>query len=1049
MSDSFQFPLDALVRSVGVNRSSPHAFLLGAGASITSGIPPAASCIWKWKLAIFLTNNPGLETQFTELSLPSVRLKIQNWLNRQVEYPASDAPDEYGFYIQKCFPIAEDRRAFFQEAIRNAKPHIGYKLLVKLAEEEIVTSVWTPNFDGLAAKAAAGSDIVAIEVGIDCSERLIRRRNRGELLCVSLHGDYRYDRLKNTGEELRLQDEKLRSALVEEVRDTQLIVSGYSGRDDSLMEALEAGYSRAGTGNLYWCGMGNDDLTPRVRHLISKAREAGRGAYYVPSVGFDDLLLRIALHSLDAGKSGAARALLQEQERSTSADAVAFTLPKLPACGIVKSNAFVMSPPAEIYEFSLKSWPKHDPWEYFRARTDGKPCVAAPFKGKGYALGTIEDIRACFDGNIVGSVERVPINGTDLSYEDGAINSVIRRALLRAFAMGAGLDHDGVRLAWKKEPREQRNFEGQVCAIYDAVLVYLRRFAGNQHLVLKPTVRIQGAKGREVPEELKRKLKMSVLGWQHNAEFNRAIEDWRKVLSGRYEFPPLSGSPFRFQLQRIPVLAEVMSRERRARIQISEKYRPYLKQLALELSEPKLVYSNRSGDGRVSDAHPVRGIVRNRPFDFPLTLRQLAVNVRLGVVCPAREASRLSAYLHGLATRLNPGRFEADYLPPYPGFEGAFGVPLDLPAPDNSSWVTCPEIDDTLSDRAGALELARHITRCIEGLRASASPNVIVIFVPSRWSRWRGFEDEAESFDLHNFVKAFCVPQGIATQFIEEDTLLNLLQCRIRWWLSLALYVKSMRTPWVLESLNSDSAFVGFGMSLNRRARAGSRVILGCSHLYSAQGQGLQFRLSKIENPIIRRRNAFMSFDDARRVGETIRQLFWESRFSLPGRVVIHKLTPFLDEEQRGLRAGLSGVAEIELLEIYVDEALRYLSSVPRRDGNFDQDKFPMKRGTVLQMDSNAALLWVHGTSDVVDEGRKYYQGKRRIPAPLVIRRHAGRSDLATVGEEILGLSKMNWNNFDLYTKLPATIESSQQIARIGALLERFGSYSYDYRLFM
>ena len=108
-----------------------------------------------------------------------------------------------------------------------------------------------------------------------------------------------------------------------------------------------------------------------------------------------------------------------------------------------------------------------------------------------------------------------------------------------------------------------------------------------------------------------------------------------------------------------------------------------------------------------------------------------------------------------------------------------------------------------------------------------------------------------------------------------------------------------------------------------------------------------------------------------------------------------------------------------------------------------------MKRGTLLRLSPDSALLWVHGVTNVIDSTKKYYQGKRRIPAPLVIKRHAGRSDLTTIGTEIVGLSKMNWNSFDLYTKVPATIESSRQIARIGSLLERFGSMSYDYRLFM
>jgi hypothetical protein len=43
----------------------------------------------------------------------------------------------------------------------------------------------------------------------------------------------------------------------------------------------------------------------------------------------------------------------------------------------------------------------------------------------------------------------------------------------------------------------------------------------------------------------------------------------------------------------------------------------------------------------------------------------------------------------------------------------------------------------------------------------------------------------------------------------------------------------------------------------------------------------------------------------------------------------------------------------------------------------------------------------------------------------------------------------MDWNTFDLYAKLPATIQSSSQIARIGSLLQRFTAGSHDYRLLM
>src|SRR5216684_7297968 len=160
MPEDFVLGVDAFVRSVGINKSTAHALFLGAGASVSSGVPSAASCIWEWKRAIFLTNNPGLEAQFSELSLPSVRSRIQRWLDSQHKYPANDCPEEYGFYINECYPIADDRRAFFQEKIRLASPHVGYRLLIKLAESGLIKSIWTPNFDGLTAKAAASSKVL-------------------------------------------------------------------------------------------------------------------------------------------------------------------------------------------------------------------------------------------------------------------------------------------------------------------------------------------------------------------------------------------------------------------------------------------------------------------------------------------------------------------------------------------------------------------------------------------------------------------------------------------------------------------------------------------------------------------------------------------------------------------------------------------------------------------------------------------------------------------------------------------------------------------------
>jgi hypothetical protein len=43
--DDLSLSLDAFVRSIGVRRTIPYALFLGAGASVSSGVPSAQACI--------------------------------------------------------------------------------------------------------------------------------------------------------------------------------------------------------------------------------------------------------------------------------------------------------------------------------------------------------------------------------------------------------------------------------------------------------------------------------------------------------------------------------------------------------------------------------------------------------------------------------------------------------------------------------------------------------------------------------------------------------------------------------------------------------------------------------------------------------------------------------------------------------------------------------------------------------------------------------------------------------------------------------------------
>src|SRR2546427_8942270 len=90
--------------------------------------------------------------------------------------------------------------------------------------------------------------------------------------------------------------------------------------------------------------------------------------------------------------------------------------------------------------------------------------------------------------------------------------------------------------------------------------------------------------------------------------------------------------------------------------------------------------------------------------------------------------------------------------------------------------------------------------------------------------------------------------RGIRTQLLRERTLDKEHQCEVLWWLAHALYVKSLRTPFLLDTADRDTVFVGIGYGFSKTGSAG--LVVGCSHIYDAAGQGMRYQLSRIQSPI-------------------------------------------------------------------------------------------------------------------------------------------------------------------------------------------------------
>jgi hypothetical protein len=1051
---TYQLPIDAFVRSVNVNKNIGHAFLLGAGASITSGIPSAYDCIWEWKKEIYTTQNPNISSHFQDSSVQHVRDRIQQWLDNQNCYPEVDSPEEYSFYAEQTYPIAGDRRQFFQNLFQGKKPYIGYQLLCLLAQADIIKSVWTTNFDSLTARAAGDTNLTLIEITLDAINRINRPVRAGELLTIALHGDYRYDKLKNTEIELQTQDSTLREALTHYLKTHSLIVSGYSGRDKSVMEALLAAYSQEGVGRLYWCGYGANPHSA-ITNLIQVARDNGREAYYISTDGFDNLMIRLAKSCL-TGELLQKVQILSEKLQYQNTAFQPFQIQTTHTNTILKSNIFPISLPKEMLQFESEEFQGEGVWKKLKEFTATHRITAIPFRKKIFALATITDITHAFGGRIKGDIIRTPFDEKEMKYNESHMVNLLRTALVRAITEKFKLITNGKTTVWETNSYLTKTINNIDYKVHRAAVLSIRVNAGGKYFIIKPTIFIASIDGAEVSAGADMEIRRQVLEKQRNKEFNEEVNYWREViftdkLTGKksplkIEYPPNSGSGFRFTIEHNPVFAKIMKYDTRTGIQVPDSLQRLIKQEGVEYEEPKLVFCSKDGRRYAEDQHPIRGLILNRPYDFSLTQNNISSEIELGVICPIVDAKGFYNFLNGQNQRF-PATKNTDYLMDFPGFTAAYGLPIHVPFPNTGSWYDCPEPSLNSSIQKCALQLSQFITDRILDLHVRYHPHVIVIFIPERWSAFTKYDENGERFDLHDYVKAFAATRGIATQLIQEKTLkLTQLSCQVQWWLSLSFYVKSLRTPWVLKNTDTSTAFAGIGYSLDSVTDKG-HILMGCSQIFNSRGEGLKYTLSKIEDYTVRQKHPYLSKDEAFRFGTSIRQMFFQSMGSLPNRVVIHKRTYFTEEEKKGIAESLSGVNQIDLIEITIEESMRYVASLVKES---KPDGFPAKRGTCIVLNHNTALLWCHGaTFSIKNPYYKYYLGGRRIPAPLLIKKHYGNAAISEIANEILGLTKMNWNTMDLYTKLPATLDASSEIARIGSLLSRFEGKSYDYRYFI
>ena len=286
-------------------------------------------------------------------------------------------------------------------------------------------------------------------------------------------------------------------------------------------------------------------------------------------------------------------------------------------------------------------------------------------------------------------------------------------------------------------------------------------------------------------------------------------------------------------------------------------------------------------------------------------------------------------------------------------------------------------------------------------------------------------EQTGEDFlkrDLRNALKARALkaklPIQLGTRSLFEDTARGQDAATRAWNFAVGVHYKSGGVPWRLPQLGPETCFVGVSF---HHFRTTKRHIVQSSlaQAFSSEGEGFAIRGDGVPAEPGQNRNVHLSEEQAYNLAESIVLEYATRTGGAPVRVVIHKTTFFDDAELAGIRAALSDIPIVDLVTL-VPSALRLL-----RLGTY-----PPKVGTLCSVNNAKSFLFTSGYMPELGT----YPGPH-VPQPFEIRLQSEGSKIEAA-QDVLNLTRMNWNTADIRGKWPVTLSFAR---RVGGILDEFG----------
>jgi hypothetical protein len=282
--------------------------------------------------------------------------------------------------------------------------------------------------------------------------------------------------------------------------------------------------------------------------------------------------------------------------------------------------------------------------------------------------------------------------------------------------------------------------------------------------------------------------------------------------------------------------------------------------------------------------------------------------------------------------------------------------------------------------------------------------------------------------DFHNQLKARLLDKQAVLQIVRESTIapsevaeetgkIRRLQdpANVSWNLSTTAFFKGGGRPWALGQVRSGVCYIGLVFKKTEIDPNGRDACCG-AQMFLGSGDGLVFKGAVGPWYSADTKECHLSAAKAQQVAGMVVDAYKKIHGEPPAELFIHARQRFSDQEWEGFSQAVPSSTKLVGVRIRPSTDIKL----------FRTGRSPVLRGTVYQVYERMGYLWTLG---FVPELQTY--AGREVPNPLLVEITRGTADLATVMQDVLGLTKLNFNACIYGDGLPVTLRFASDVGEI------------------